>query len=55
MMSFSLTTPVNRVDFLLQNEMVMGERRRETERDNGASQAEGKISNIKNIQKYSSK
>ena len=38
----SLTTPVNRVDFLLQNEMVIGDRRRETERDRGASQAGSK-------------
>ena len=40
--TYSLTTPVNRVDFLLQNEMVIGDRRRETERDRGASQAGSK-------------
>ena len=41
-LTHSLTTPVNRVDFLLQNEMVIGDRRRETERDRGASQAGNK-------------
>ena len=41
-LTHSLTTPVNRVDFLLQNEMVIGDRRRETERDRGASQAGSK-------------
>ena len=42
-LSSSLTTPVNLVDFLLQKEMVIGERRRETERERGASQAERKL------------
>ena len=37
---FALTTPVSLVDFLLQKEMLIGDRRRDTERDSGASQAE---------------
>ena len=34
------TTPVRRVDFLLQREIEMGERSRETERDIGDNQSE---------------
>ena len=37
---FAFTTPVSLVDFLLQKEMLIGDRRRDTERDSGASQAE---------------